>query len=158
MPAAAAASTPISAVAAVLMQCSHMREQATQLCAARPSPSSPSSPSTAQPPSHSGRHQLQSGVRNTLHMSLALMKSVEEAHEAVEPATMTMMTSDGAAATTADVWLHLDELAFRLSAISSSSSSSSLVPNSSGCGYGCGGCDVRRCAVVSHDDAAGGGR
>ncbi|EGD80134.1 hypothetical protein PTSG_13102 [Salpingoeca rosetta] len=39
------------------------------------SPSSPPLPSTAQPPSHSGQHQLQSGVRHTLHMSVALMKS-----------------------------------------------------------------------------------
>ncbi|EGD80002.1 hypothetical protein PTSG_10278 [Salpingoeca rosetta] len=136
---------PDSAAVAVLMQCSHMREQATQLCAARPSPSSPSSPSTAQPPSHAGRHQPQSGVRQTLHMSLALMKSVGEANEAVEPTTMTM-TSDEA--TTADVWLHLDERALCILSISSSSSPS-LVPNSSGCGHGCGGCIARRCAVVT---------
>ncbi|EGD79420.1 hypothetical protein PTSG_09989, partial [Salpingoeca rosetta] len=81
---------------------------------------------------------------------------VEEAHEAVEPTTM---TSDGATPTaTADGWLHLDELALCISPISSSSSSSSLVPNSSGCCRGCGGCDVRRCAVASRDDAAAGGR
>ncbi|EGD80403.1 hypothetical protein PTSG_11047 [Salpingoeca rosetta] len=59
-------------------------------------------PSTAQPPSHFGRHELQSGVRQTLHMSVALMKSVGEAHEAVAPTTMTM-TSDEAAAAAMDV-------------------------------------------------------
>ncbi|EGD83700.1 hypothetical protein PTSG_04305 [Salpingoeca rosetta] len=51
----------------------------------------------------------------------------------------------------------VDELALCLLPISSCSSSSSLVANSSGCDCGCGGCDVRRCAVASHDDAAGGG-
>ncbi|EGD74107.1 hypothetical protein PTSG_06117 [Salpingoeca rosetta] len=53
----------------------------------------------------------------------------------------------------------VDELALCLSSIpsSSSSSSSSLVTNS-GCDRECGGCDVRRCAVASRDDAAGGGR
>ncbi|EGD79835.1 hypothetical protein PTSG_12999, partial [Salpingoeca rosetta] len=46
-----------------------------------------------------GRHQLQSGVRNTLHMSVALTKSVEEAHEAVELTTMTMTSDEGERAT-----------------------------------------------------------
>ncbi|EGD78598.1 hypothetical protein PTSG_11756 [Salpingoeca rosetta] len=157
-------------------------------------PQSPS-PSTAQPTSHAGRHQLQSGVRQTLHMSVALMKSVEEAHEAVEPTTMMTMTSDEGpciplpsnrptkqpserakdTAWQGAVCFHLfhqqqqqqqqpmsgcivDELALCLSFMSTSpSSSSSLVANSSGCGHGCGGCDVRRCAVASRDDAAAAG-
>ncbi|EGD81246.1 hypothetical protein, variant [Salpingoeca rosetta] len=138
-----------------------------------------------------GRHQPQSGVRQTLHISVALMKSVEEAHEAVEPTTMMKVrgpcipspsnrpskaaerASKGhgvargrlfspfpppatTATTTADdVWLHLDALALCLSSISTCSSSS-LVTNSSDCDRGCGGCDVRRCAVASRDDAAGG--
>ncbi|EGD76927.1 hypothetical protein PTSG_07268 [Salpingoeca rosetta] len=63
----------------------------------------------------------------------------EEAHEAVEPTTMTM-TSDGA--TTADVWLHLDERALCILSISSSSSPS-LVPNSSGSGHGRGAFPMR---------------
>ncbi|EGD79554.1 hypothetical protein PTSG_10121, partial [Salpingoeca rosetta] len=50
----------------------------------------------------------------------------------------------------------VDELAICLSSIPASLSSS-LVTNSSGCCRGCGGCDVRRCAVASHDDAASGG-
>ncbi|EGD81247.1 hypothetical protein PTSG_13164 [Salpingoeca rosetta] len=140
-----------------------------------------------------GRHQPQSGVRQTLHISVALMKSVEEAHEAVEPTTMMKVrgpcipspsnrpskaaerASKGhgvargrlfspfpppatTATTTADdVWLHLDALALCLSSISTCSSSS-LVTNSSDCDRGCGGCDVRRCAVASRDDAAGGGQ
>ncbi|EGD74413.1 hypothetical protein PTSG_06423, partial [Salpingoeca rosetta] len=101
--------------------------------------------------------------------------AVEEVHEAVEPTTMTMTmmkrASKGhgvargrlfspfpppAAATTADVWLHLDERALCILSISSSSSPS-LVPNSSGCGHRCGGCIVRRCAVASHDDDDDGG-
>ncbi|EGD77423.1 hypothetical protein PTSG_12747 [Salpingoeca rosetta] len=109
-----------------------------------------------------------------MHMSLALTKSVEEAHEAVEPTTMTM-TSDGGPcipspsnrpskqpseranghgvargclfspfppsttpAATADGWLHLDERALCLWAISTCSSSSSLITSSSGCCHGCG--------------------
>ncbi|EGD83251.1 hypothetical protein PTSG_03882 [Salpingoeca rosetta] len=56
---------------------------------------SPPSPSTAQPTSHSGRHQLQSVMRQTLHMSVALTMSVEGAHEAVEPTTMTMTSDEG---------------------------------------------------------------
>ncbi|EGD75348.1 hypothetical protein PTSG_06424 [Salpingoeca rosetta] len=125
--------SPDSAAAAVLMQCSHMREQGGRLredrwrmmgaahmmdweeqlwthtsmvmvgtsnhsdAAMRSSAATviTLSPSTAQPPSHSGRHQLQSGVMQTLHMSLALTKSVEEAHEAVEPTTMTMTSAGG---------------------------------------------------------------
>ncbi|EGD76378.1 hypothetical protein PTSG_01079 [Salpingoeca rosetta] len=71
----------------------------------RPSSSSPSPPSTAQPPSHAGSHQPQSGVRQTLHMSVALMKSVEEAHEAVEPTTMAM-TSDEAVPDVAALWMN----------------------------------------------------
>ncbi|EGD80402.1 hypothetical protein PTSG_10657, partial [Salpingoeca rosetta] len=47
----------------------------------------------------------------------------------------------------------VDELALCISS-TSPSSSSSLVANSSGCGHGW--CDVRRCAVASHDDDAGG--
>ncbi|EGD73362.1 hypothetical protein PTSG_05074 [Salpingoeca rosetta] len=45
----------------------------------------------------------------------------------------------------------LDELTLWLWSISTCSSSS-LVTNGSGCGRGCGGCNVRRCAVASHDD------
>ncbi|EGD81178.1 hypothetical protein PTSG_13154 [Salpingoeca rosetta] len=52
------------------------------------SPLSPSSPSTAQPPSHPA--------------DTSLNLAVEEAHEAVEPTTMTM-TSDGAADAAMDV-------------------------------------------------------
>ncbi|EGD82394.1 hypothetical protein PTSG_03037, partial [Salpingoeca rosetta] len=82
------------------------------------------------------------------------VSNVREAHEAVELTTMTM-TIAGAA--TADGWLHLDERALCLWAISTTSSSSSFVTNNSGCGRGCGGCIVRRFAVALHDDAAGGG-
>ncbi|EGD77634.1 hypothetical protein PTSG_12782 [Salpingoeca rosetta] len=82
---------------------------------------------------------------------------VEEAHEAVEPTKMTM-TSDAAPTQLLMCGCILDELALCLLSISSCSSSSSLVANSSGCDHGCGGCDVRRCAVASHDDDDGGGR
>ncbi|EGD75347.1 hypothetical protein PTSG_13254 [Salpingoeca rosetta] len=53
----------------------------------------------------------------------------------------------------------LYERALCLSSISSSSSSWPSLVNSSGCGHGCGdvmGCNVRRCAVASHDDDDGG--
>ncbi|EGD74098.1 hypothetical protein PTSG_12361 [Salpingoeca rosetta] len=85
---------------------------------------------------------------------------VEEAHEAVEPTTMTMTSDAGERPTEMCQQLMagciLDELALCLSSISCSSSSS-LVTNSSDCDHGCGGCDVRRCAVASGDDDDGGG-
>ncbi|EGD78221.1 hypothetical protein PTSG_12839, partial [Salpingoeca rosetta] len=112
----------------------------------------------------------------------------EEAHEAVEPTTMTVTGDGGHASSPSNrpakqpseranghgqyqqqlmCGCIVDELAFRLSSISTSLSSS-LVTNSSGCDHGYGGgmnggggdvgeCDVRRCAVASRDDDDDGG-
>ncbi|EGD81319.1 hypothetical protein PTSG_13175, partial [Salpingoeca rosetta] len=63
------------------------------------------------------------------------MSIVGEAHEAVEPTTMTMTSAEAAATEAADVWLQLDERALCILSISSSSSPS-LVTNSSGCDHG----------------------
>ncbi|EGD83286.1 hypothetical protein PTSG_03896, partial [Salpingoeca rosetta] len=100
---------------------------------------------------------------------------VEEAHEAVEPTTMTMTSAEAERASKGHgvargrcfhPFHHkqqqqqrmcgciVDELAPCLSSISTCSSSS-LVTNSSGSGRGCGECDVRRCAVASCDDDGG---
>ncbi|EGD79555.1 hypothetical protein PTSG_10405, partial [Salpingoeca rosetta] len=108
------------------------------------------------------------------------VSNAREAHEAVEPTTMTMTSAEGPCIPSPSnrptkqpserakdtAWQGaqqlmagciVDELALCLSSISCSSSSS-LVTNSSGCGHGCGGCDVRLCAVASHDVDDDGGR
>ncbi|EGD74750.1 hypothetical protein PTSG_12398 [Salpingoeca rosetta] len=180
--------SPDSAAAAVLMQCSHMREQGGRLRDDRwrmmggcthdglggaavdthihGHGGGGSHPTTA---THSAitiittitidrtaaitRRLTPAPIWREADLAHVTRSHDEEAHEAVEPTTM-KMTSDEAAA---DGWLHLDERALCLWAISSSSSSSSSLVTNSGCDRECGGCDVRRCAVASHDDDAGGG-